>query len=127
MGSRVTALFLALVLAAPLCCCGWRGLVQGEAAEVAAVSCPMCAGLAEEVGGEGETCPCEKEWILRDLVPKGALLGQVVSEGQGMVWEDRGFSAVRELAQDQRLAIFQGRRVADGPPRLYLRYGAWLC
>lgn len=120
MTSRSIALFLTLFLAAPLCCCGWHG-VMAEPAE--AVTCPMCQALAGEVGDE-EECPCAKELIQRDLAPKMAT--PQVNDAWVLAPSNRSW---QPLAQRDFTPAIHPRLAAcplTGPPRLFLIHGAWL-
>jgi hypothetical protein len=122
MTLRSLAILLVFFLAAPLCCCGWHGVVAGEEA---AVSCPMCLALAGESEDE-PGCPCEKELIQRDLVPRLAL--PEVPRGAFWVFPSAtSWQPVWRAARPHFAGLTKVRSGGHGPPRLFLLHGAWLC
>jgi len=122
MFSRSLATLLALFLAAPLCCCGWHGVV---AEEPAVVSCPMCLAHVADASHDSE-CPCEKELIQRDLAPKTVMPqaphGDFSALPAIFAWHQVSGANPSRLLDQSRI-----RTCANGPPRLFLMHCAWLC
>lgn len=121
MTPRWFAVLLSLILAAPLCCCGWN---HGPA-EVN-VGCPMCHEVDSSCPSDEDRCLCSREAIQRDIAPKAikpaapgasfailpdTLVGQFKVVGLG-----------RPPVEHFRVVIRSG-----GPPRWYLKHRALLC
>lgn len=122
MPSRSIALFLFCLLAAPLCCCSWHGVM---AAQAEVTSCPMCQALAGEAEDDAD-CPCAKELIQRDIAPKSSALLAASTDwvlaSSNQNWQP--------LAQTVFTPVLRQRLAAcplTGPPRLFLLHRAWLC
>mgnify|MGYP001157925988 CR=1 FL=1 len=122
MTTRWFTLLLSLVMAVPLCCCGWHAAKEDKAAP----ACPMCAAAADDLAAEDEGCPCQSEWVQRDLAPKSIVLST----------PSPSFAALPEVITGS-FSVSPGKSAALvsrhleirllGPPRLYLRYRALLC
>lgn len=126
MAHRWFTVFLSLLLAVPVCCCGWHSLMSAPAEEE--VACPMCleAKAASEEGTEPNKCACSSDVLVRDLAPQAVWLPKplpcfaLLPESQVRLAHDDG-SVLHGFAAAQRFPV------DTGPPRLFLRHHAWLC
>ena len=126
MAHRWFTVLFSLLLAVPVCCCGWHSLLSAPAEEV--IGCPMCleAEAATSERGDEHECACSSDLLVRDLAPQAiwlpkpppsfALLPESLNG-----WDGRVVTACAWLKAAQRFSV------DTGPPRLFLHHHAWLC
>lgn len=126
MAHRWFTVLLSLLLAVPVCCCGWHSLMSAPAEE--AIGCPMCleAEAATPEPAEHSKCACASDVLVRDLAPQAIWLPKPLPcfalLPESLAWPARRYGSALE-----RIIAAQRFPVDTGPPRLFLLHRAWLC
>ncbi len=82
--SRFLSIFLSLILAGPLCCCGFAVGLGLDTAKSELPGCPMCHvddTSANSNEASEPACQCQGDSVLRDLAPAPTKVSKLLEQG----------------------------------------------